>query len=90
MRESQAAGNICVGCIPGERNLADLLKKTTMDGNASHSIVKLSFTIRQPSGRMIITMTVDLVELRFPLSWTSLKEVWCLPHYDELALKVGQ
>ena len=30
-----------------------------------------------------------IVEHRFPLSWTILKEVWYLPHYNEVALKVG-
>ena len=43
VRESQAAGNIHVGWIPGERNLADLLTKTTMPGNARHSIVEIIF-----------------------------------------------
>jgi len=43
VRESQAAGRIRVGWIPGERNLADLLTKTTMAGNARHSIVEVIF-----------------------------------------------
>ena len=35
-------------------------------------------------------MMVELVELRFPSSYTSLKEVWYLLHYVEVALKAGQ
>ena len=42
-RESQVAGNICVGWIPGERNIADLLTKTTMTSNSSHLIVEIIF-----------------------------------------------
>ena len=37
------AGNIRVGWVSGERNPADLLKKTTMAGNARHSIVEIIF-----------------------------------------------
>ena len=51
---------------------------------------KLSFKIRQSSGRMIIIMIVELVERRFPPSWTSLEEVWHLTHYDKVALKAGR
>ena len=43
VRESQEAGNIHVGCIPGERNLSDLLTKTTMAGNDRHSIVEIIY-----------------------------------------------
>ena len=43
MRESQAAGKICVGWVPGQRNIADLLTRTTMAGNARHSIVEIIF-----------------------------------------------
>ena len=36
VRDSQAAGNIRVGWVPGERNLAEFLKQTTTDGNDRH------------------------------------------------------
>ena len=32
-----------MGCIPGERNLSDLLTKTTMAGNDRHSFVEIIF-----------------------------------------------
>ena len=51
---------------------------------------KLSFTISQPGISIIQMIMVELVERRFPSSWTSLKEVWYLPHYNEVALKAGQ
>ena len=40
---SQAPSKIHVGWVPGERNLAYLLTKTTMAGNARHSIVEIIF-----------------------------------------------
>ena len=43
VREEQAAGKIHVIWVPGERNLADLLTRTTMAGNARHSIVEMIF-----------------------------------------------
>ena len=43
VRESQAAGKICVGWVLGESDPAYLLKKTTMAGNVSHSIVEIIF-----------------------------------------------
>ena len=49
----------------------------------------LYFTIRQPSGRVIRMIMVELIERRFPSSWTILREVWYLPYYDGLALKAG-
>ena len=51
---------------------------------------KLSFTKMQSSGRMIIMMMVELVESRFTSSWTSLKELWYLPNYVEVVLKLGR
>ncbi len=43
VREAQAAGKARVGWIPGERNLADLLTKTTLAKNVRHSIVDVIF-----------------------------------------------
>jgi ribosomal protein L31E len=43
VRESQAAGTIRVGWIPGEQNLADLFTKTTMPGNVRNDIVETIF-----------------------------------------------
>lgn len=43
VRESQAAGTIRVGWIPGEENLADLFTKTTMPGNVRNDIVETIF-----------------------------------------------
>ena len=43
VRESQAAGRIRVGWIPGKRNLADLSTKMTMAGNVRHSIMEVIF-----------------------------------------------
>ena len=43
VRESQAAGILWVGCIPGEFNLADLFTKTTMTGNTRHNFVDSIF-----------------------------------------------
>ena len=51
---------------------------------------KIYLIIRQSSGRMLRMMMVQLVERRFSSSWMSLKEVWYLPHYVEVALKEGQ
>ena len=39
VRESQATGKIRLKWVPAERKSADLLTKTTMAGNARHSIV---------------------------------------------------
>ena len=39
VRESQAAGILQVGWIPGEFNLEELLTKTTMPGNTRHNLV---------------------------------------------------
>ena len=39
VRETQAAGIIWVGWIPGEFNLADLFTKTMMPGNTRHNWV---------------------------------------------------
>ena len=39
MQKLQAAGNIQVGWIPGERKLTDLLMKTNMAGNVMHNIM---------------------------------------------------
>ena len=44
VRESQDAGIIQVGCIPGEFNLADLFTKTTMTGNTRHNLVDSIFS----------------------------------------------
>ena len=44
VRESQAAGILRVGWIPGEFNLADLFTKTTMHGNTSHKLVDSIFS----------------------------------------------
>ena len=43
VREAQAAGTIKVGWIDGKFNLADLLTKTTMAGNAKHALVENIF-----------------------------------------------
>ena len=43
VRESQAAGNICMLWIPGESNHIYLLNKTIMDFNARHSILGIIF-----------------------------------------------
>ena len=43
VRESQVAGKIYFGWVPGERNLADLLTKTTMAGNIRPSVVEIIF-----------------------------------------------
>ena len=39
VRETQAAGIIRVGCIPGEFNLEDFFTDTTMPGNTRHNLV---------------------------------------------------
>ena len=41
--KSQVAGNICVEWVPGESKLADLMTKTTLAGNVTHSIVEIIF-----------------------------------------------
>ena len=43
VRESQAAGKICVRWVPGERKFAELLTKSTVAGNVMHSIVEIIF-----------------------------------------------
>ena len=61
VRESQAAGKIQVGWIPGDIDLADLLTNTTMDGNIIHSIVGGIFhnkasrwkTVKDDDGRIV-------------------------------------
>ena len=50
----------------------------------------LYFTIRKLSEKMIRMMMLELVERRFPSSWTSLKEAWYLLHYDKVELKLGR
>jgi len=41
--EAQASSKVRSGWIPGDRNLADLLTKTTMAGNVRHSMVESIF-----------------------------------------------
>ena len=50
---------------------------------------KIIFTIRQPIEITIRIFMVELVEHRIPSWWMSLKELWCLPYYDGVALKAG-
>ena len=42
--ESQAAGILCVGWIPGEFNLEELFTKTTIPGNKRHNLVDSIFS----------------------------------------------
>ena len=42
--EAQAAGIIRVGWIPGDFNLADLYKKTTIPGNRRHNLIDSIFS----------------------------------------------
>ena len=44
VREAQDAGIIWVGWIPGEFNLADLFKNTTIPGNTRHNLVDSIFS----------------------------------------------
>ena len=41
VREAQDSGTVRVGWIPGEHNLAYLLKKTKMIGNTRHGMVDI-------------------------------------------------